>query len=69
VLIKQRLGDTSNGIANVPLAEDGRSFSIEVDATVGYSYYAELPPDPGYLTGDVKRRTGNSADVIVTAIG
>lgn len=69
IRIQQRLGDASNGIADAPLAADGRSFSVEAPATVGYSYFAELPPDPGYLTGDVKRRTGNSPDVIVTATG
>lgn len=67
--IKQRLGDASNSIADTPIAPDGRSFSVEASAAVGGTYFAELPPDPGYYTGEVERRTGNSADVTVTGTG
>lgn len=69
VQIQQRLGDATNEVASAPLAEDGRSFSVEAPATVGQTYLAVLPPDPGYLTGDVERRTGNSPDLIVTVTG
>lgn len=71
IRIQQRNGDTgtSNGVADAPIAADGHSFSVEANATVGYTYFAELPPDPGYATGDVERRTGNSPDITVTAIG
>lgn len=67
--IHVRQGSESSAIADAQIAPDGHSFSIEATATPGYTYFADLPPDPGYLTGDVERRTGTSPDLTVTATG
>ncbi len=67
--IKVRQGSESSAIADAQIAPDGHSFSVEASATVGYTYFADLPADPGYLTGDVERRTGTSPDLTVTATG
>lgn len=67
--IKVRQGSESSAIADAQIAPDGHAFSVEANATVGYTYFADLPPDPGYLTGDVKLRTGTSPDLTVTTVG
>ena len=67
--IKVRQGSESSAIADAQIAPDGHAFSVEANATVGYTYFADLPPDPGYLTGDVELRTGTSPDLTVTTVG
>ena len=67
--IKVRQGSESSAIADAQIAPDGHTFSVEANATVGYSYFADLPPDPGYLTGGVELRTGTSPDLTVTTVG
>lgn len=67
--IHVRQGSESSAIADAQIAPDGHAFSVEASATPGYTYFADLPPDPGYLTGDVERRTGTSPDLTVTATG